>query len=483
MDEQKPELEKKLHVVLFPWLAIGHLIPFFHLSISLAKKGVQISFVSTPKNLQKIPKIPQKLSSIITFVSLPLNHDQNLPESAESSNDIPIEKTQYLKKAFDGLELPLTNFLEESKPDYIIHDYASHWVPKISENLGIPCVFFAVFTGSFMGFIGPPEVLLDEERDRNLKPEDFTTTPKWITFQTDIVYRTHEVLEYFKGAPPQDDDHTHDGSDDLENDGYNAVPDTRRFGMVIRDSNFIAIRSSAEFEPDWLSLLNQLYQKPVIPLGFLPPPLVEDQEEGKNWVEIKTWLDTQKQGSVIYVALGTEAALSQEQLNELAIGLESSGLPFFWVLRKPLNNSEQSLPLGFEDQTSGRGQVYMKWAPQVKILGHPSIGGFLTHCGYNSVIEGLAFGRVLVLLPMLNDQGLNSRLLKGKKVGVEVERNERDGSFSSESVTEAVKIAMVGDEGQVLRNNAKEMIEIFGNEKLNVSYANDFVQLLKKHKN
>ncbi|XP_026452427.1 UDP-glycosyltransferase 91C1-like [Papaver somniferum] len=481
MDEQKPELEKKLHVVVFPWLAIGHLIPFFHLCISLARKGVQISFVSTPNNLQKIPKIPQNLSSLITLVSLPLNHDQNLPESAESSNDIPIEKTQYLKKAFDGLELPLTNYLINSKPDYIIHDYASYWVPKISGNLGIPCVFFAVFTGSFMGFIGPPEVLLDEERDRNLKPEDFTTTPKWITFPTDIVYRTHELLEYFKGAPPQDDQ-THD-VDDLENDGYKAVPDTRRFGMVIRDSNFIAIRSSPEFESDWLSLLHQLYQKPVIPLGFLPPPLVEDKEESNNWVEIKTWLDKQKQGSVIYVALGTEAALSQEQVNELAIGLESTGLPFFWVLRKPLNNSEQSLPLGFEDRTSGRGLVYMKWAPQVKILGHPSIGGFLTHCGYNSVIEGLAFGRVLVLLPMLNDQGLNSRLLDGKKAGIEVHRNERDGSFSSESLAEAVKIAMAGDEGQVLRNNAKEMIEIFGNEKLNVSYVNDFVQFLKKHKN
>ncbi|KAI3966440.1 hypothetical protein MKW92_040273 [Papaver armeniacum] len=332
-----------------------------------------------------------------------------------------------------------------------------------------------------MGFIGPPEVLLDEERDRNLKPEDFTTTPKWITFKTDIVYRTHELLDYFKGAPPQDDQ-THDG-DNLENDGYKAVPDTRRFGMVIRDSNIIAIRSSAEFESDWLSLLNQLYQKPVIPLGFLPPLLGEDQKEGENWVEIKDWLNKQRQGSVIYVALGTEASLSQEQVNELAVGLESSGLPFFWVLRKPLNNSEQSLPSGFEDRTSGRGLVYMKWAPQVKILGHPSIGGFLTHCGYNSVIEGLAFGRVLVLLPMLNDQGLNSRLLEGKKVGVEVQRNEQDGSFSSESVAEAVKIAMVADEGQVLRNNAKEMIDIFGNEKLNVSYVNDFVQFLKKHKN
>ncbi|KAI3874733.1 hypothetical protein MKW92_024561 [Papaver armeniacum] len=408
MDEQTPELEKKLHVVVFPWLAIGHLIPFFHLSISLAKQGIQISFVSTPKNLQKIP---QNLSSLMTLVSIPLNHDpKNLPESAESSNDIPIQKTQYLKKAFDGLELPLTNYLINSKPDYIIHDYASYWVPKISENLGIPCVFLW-----FHGFIH--------------RLYSFTTTPKWITFPTDIVYRTHEVLEYFKVL-------LHRMIKlmmvmILKNDGYKAVPDTRRFGM---------------FESDWLSLLNQLYKKPVIPLGFLPPPLVEDQEESNNWVEIKTWLDKQKQGSVIYVALGTEAALSQEQVNELAVGLESSGLPFFWVLRKPLNNSEQSLPSDLKIERVDAPSLYEVGASKMLAT--------------RVSVEGLAFGRVLVFLPMLNDQGFEFY------------------SFRREKGWSKYK-GMNKTDRQVLRNNAKEMIDIFGNEKLNVSYVNDFVQFLK----
>ncbi|KAI3844413.1 hypothetical protein MKW92_022746 [Papaver armeniacum] len=461
MDQQKPELEKKLHIVMFPWLAIGHLTPFFHLSKSLAKEGIHISFVSTPKNHQRIPKIPQELTSLINLVSLPLNHDQNLPEHAESSTDIPIEKTQFLKKAFDGLELSLTKFLENSKPDFIIHDFASYWLPKASEKLGIPCVYFAVFTASSMAFVGPPEVLLDEKRNRILSPEDLCTTPEWIPFPSDIKYRHHEVVQYFKGAPPQEPDHNGD------DDKYEAFPDTRRFGIVIRDSKSVAVRSSGEFESEWLTLLNQFYKKPVIPVGFLlaTKPGIYENEDDKNWVETKNWLDKQRENSVIYVALGTEAALSQEQVSELAIGLESSGLPFLWVLRKPPTGSASCcdmLPSGFEDRTRERGVVYMTWVPQVKILQHPSVGGFLTH----------SFGRVLILLLMLNDQGLNARLLGGKQVGLEIPRNELDGPFSSKSVAESVRIAMVEKEGEVFRNKAKEMTETLGNEELNDAYSN-----------
>ncbi|OUZ99747.1 UDP-glucuronosyl/UDP-glucosyltransferase [Macleaya cordata] len=461
---------------------MGHLIPFFQLSKSLARKdGIRISFVSTPRNLQKLPKIPPNLSSLITLVSLPFLHDHVgdnlLPENAESSTDIPIEKTQLLKKAFDGLESSLSTFLQNSNPaaDWIIHDYASHWLPTgIVEKLGIPCVYFGVFTAASLAFIGPPEVLI---QNQSMNPEDFTTVPKWVPFPSNVVYRFHELLQYNKGAP-QDHD--------------SGVPDTRRFGFTIRDSEFVALRSCVEFESDWLTLLSELYQKPVIPLGLLPPSMKDTEDEGEdrndNWVVIKEWLDKQREGSVVYVALGTEAALSQEQVNELALGLESSKLPFFWVLRKsPGLNSAQDqlsyfLPDGFEDRIRGRGIVHMSWVPQVRILGHQSVGGFLTHCGFNSVIEGLAFGRVLILLPMLNDQGLNARLLEGKKVGLEIPRNERDGSFSSESVAESLRVVMVEKEGEVLRNKAKEMKEVFGDIKLHESYMNSFVQFLKDHR-
>ncbi|KAK9163206.1 hypothetical protein Syun_004108 [Stephania yunnanensis] len=90
------------------------------------------------------------------------------------------------------------------------------------------------------------------------------------------------------------------------------------------------------------------------------------------------------------------ATLNQDELNELALDLELFDLPFFWVFRNPPSSSLE-LPNGFIERKSDRGLVWEKWAPQVRILGHASIGGFLMHCGWNSVIERLGLGRALVL--------------------------------------------------------------------------------------
>ncbi|XP_050158197.1 UDP-glycosyltransferase 91C1-like [Malus sylvestris] len=109
-----------LHVVVFPWLAMGHLIPFFHLSTLIAQKGHTVSFVSTPRNLSRLPKIPSHLSSLVNLVSFPLPRLPNLPNDAESSTDVPFHKQQLLKTAFDMLQTPLTAFLESSRPDWVI---------------------------------------------------------------------------------------------------------------------------------------------------------------------------------------------------------------------------------------------------------------------------------------------------------------------------------------------------------------------------
>ncbi|KAF8404724.1 hypothetical protein HHK36_009613 [Tetracentron sinense] len=455
-----------LHVVMFPWLAMGHFIPFLELSKRLAQKGHRVSFVSTPRNIKRLPQIPPHLSPLINFVSLPLPHVDTLPENAEASIDIPAQISQSLKKAFDGLEVPLTTFLQNSNPNWIIFDYASYWLPGVAAKLGVPCVFFSLFNAAVLAFLGPPSALLRVEEE-GFKPEDLTVVPKWVPFHSNVFYRLHEVLKYMEGA----------------GENESGVSDFYRFGLAIRDSNFVALRSCSEFEPDWIRLLGELLKKPVIPVGFLPPSAEDIEKEGDaKWVIIREWLDKQGRESVVYVALGTETTLSREELNELALGLEKSELPFFWVLRKPPGsnqNESEMLPEGFEERTRGRGFVYMGWAPQVRILAHPSVGGFLTHCGWNSIIEGLGFGRALALLPVGNEQGLNARLLEGKKVGLEIPRNERDGSFTSDSVAESVRVVMVGKDGEPLRAKAREMKELFGDRNRNDRYVDFFSQYLE----
>ncbi|GFP88835.1 UDP-glycosyltransferase 91c1 [Phtheirospermum japonicum] len=459
---------KVLHIVMLPWLAIGHLRPFFRLSECLAQKGHRISFISTPRNLQRSIKVPQHLSHLINLVAFPLPEVENLPPHAESSMDVSFAKQQLLKVALDSLEPSIRDFLEnaEPKPDWIVYDYASHWLPKLAEETGISRAFFSLFTAAFMAFLGPPDVLTSQGYSRSTA-EDYTVVPEWVPFPTDVVFRRHELEKNMEKGNVYD----------------SGTSDPIRFGLSIAGSEIVIFRSYVEFEPEWFDLIRQLYKKPVIPVGALPiGDINSNQSEDNNtteWLRIKQWLDSQKQNSVVYVALGTEATLSPKETHELALGLEQSGSPFFWVLNR--GHLLETLPCGFRDRIRDRGMVYTEWAPQVRILSHPAVGGFLTHCGWNSVTEALGFGRVLILLPVMNDQGLNARLLKKKGVGVEITRDE-DGSFTCDSVAGSVRLAMVGDEGRGVRDNARRMEELFGDKNRSDCCIDSLVQLMVETK-
>ncbi|XP_028065934.1 UDP-glycosyltransferase 91D1-like [Camellia sinensis] len=192
----------------------------------------------------------------------------------------------------------------------------------------------------------------------------------------------------------------------------------------------------------------------------------------------------QSKGSVVYIALGTEATPSEAELTELAHGLELSGLTFFWALRKRPGSAETEsaeLPNGFEERTKGRGLVWKSWVPQLRISAHESVGCFLTHCGWNSIVEGLQQGHPLIMLPMLWDQGLNARALEEEKVGIEMPRDEWDGSFTRNSVAESLRLVMVEAKGRVYRDKAKEMSSIFGDRDLHERHAENFVGYLQSH--
>ncbi|KAD7117620.1 hypothetical protein E3N88_04888 [Mikania micrantha] len=84
--------DDKLHIAMFPWLAFGHLLPFLQLAKLMASKGHKISFISTPKKIDRLPEIPQPSTHLITFIKINLPKLQNLPQNAESTRDLPINK-------------------------------------------------------------------------------------------------------------------------------------------------------------------------------------------------------------------------------------------------------------------------------------------------------------------------------------------------------------------------------------------------------
>ncbi|XP_051208100.2 UDP-glycosyltransferase 91D2-like [Lolium perenne] len=187
--------------------------------------------------------------------------------------------------------------------------------------------------------------------------------------------------------------------------------------------------------------------------------------------------------SVVYIALGSEVPLCAAQVHELALGLELAGTRFLWALRRPHGVADADvLPPGFEERTRGRGLVVTGWAPQMSILAHGAVAAFLTHCGCSSIIEGLLFGHPLVMLPMLGDQGPNARLRASPLVGVQVPRNEDDGSFSREDVAGAVRAVLVDEETRkIFVANAKRMEEIVADSECHEKYIDDFIQKLRSY--
>ncbi|KAH7572107.1 hypothetical protein JRO89_XS04G0202100 [Xanthoceras sorbifolium] len=461
MDNNK---EKLLHIAMFPWLAYGHIMPFFEVAKFIAQKGHHISYISTPKNISRLPQLPTSLSPNFSFVELALPHVEGLPLEVESTAELPIPKIPYLKKAYDLLQLPLTHFLRNSDVNWVIVDFAAHWLPSAASQLGVNSVFFSIFNATSISFVGPPSELLNGRRQ---KPEDFTVVPDWIDFPSNVAFKLHEVVSH--------------------QECMESTSDYQRFGVVIRDCRVVTVRSCPDFEPEAFSLLSRLLQKPVLPVGLLPPTVQDtasSSDDDEKWQLFKNWLDDKKEKSVVYVALGTEATLSQELMHELAYGLEKSGLSFIWVVKdRPLVEREMGpclIPTGFQDRVSDRGLVWQSWAPQQRILAHPSVGGFLTHSGWSSVIEALGLGRVLILFSGANsDTGLVARLMHSKRVGVEIERNEQDGSFTSESVAESIRRVMVDPEGETLRANAWAMRDIFSNRDLHNKYLNEFTRFIE----
>ncbi|GLJ19366.1 hypothetical protein SUGI_0348940 [Cryptomeria japonica] len=181
--------------------------------------------------------------------------------------------------------------------------------------------------------------------------------------------------------------------------------------------------------------------------------------------------------TVVVLSFGSEYNLTHQELAPIAMGLLESKVSFLWVLPAGLD----LLP-GFQDHIGEKGLVVTKWVPQLHILNHFSIGAFLTHCGWNSMTEGLRFGVPFITLPMQFEQGLNAKLAEEIKVGVKVRRNEEDGSFTKEDISKAIRVLMIEEEGAQIKSNVTKISCMLMGKHFQVGKRNlrNFVSILKK---
>ncbi|CAL5079067.1 unnamed protein product [Urochloa decumbens] len=474
------ELSPPLHVVMFPWLAFGHIVPFLELAQQLASRGHFVTFVSAPRNLARLRPVLPELKPRIRLLPLPLPPVDGLPDGAESTADVPPEKVDLLKVAFDGLAAPFAAFLADAcagaggeghgrKPDWIILDFAQHWLPAIADEHKVPCAVFLIFPASAVAFLGTKE--LNEAHPRS-SAADFTVPPPWIPSPSCIAFRGHEAEWLARAWQPN----------------ASGVSDMTRVLETMQLCPLLICRCSHEVDGPLCPLLVDLHRKPVLPSGHLAPyhaaraaAAASGADDDKETAGLMRWLDAQPARSVLYVAFGSEAPLAPEHVTALALGLELAGVRFLWALRE---TSGGLLPDGFEGRTraTGRGMVRVGWVPQVRVLGHEAVGGFFTHSGMSSLVESFLFGHPIVMLPLFADQGLTARLMAERQVGVEVPWRVGGGAaFAAEDVAAAVRRVMLveeGEEGEVFRRNAEELKEVLWDTARQERYIDDLVEQL-----
>ncbi|KAJ6895626.1 UDP-glycosyltransferase 71K1-like [Populus alba x Populus x berolinensis] len=250
-----------------------------------------------------------------------------------------------------------------------------------------------------------------------------------------------------------------------EHGGYAAyVKVAQRF----KDGKGIIVNTFAELEPFVLrSFSDDPRIPPVYPVGPVlhlkgqpHPDLNQDQFE-----KITKWLDEQPQSSVVFLCFGSFGSFSPPQVKEIALGIEQSGFRFLWSMRFPhspsnqFTNPEDVLPEGFLERIEGRG-IMCGWAPQVEVLAHKAIGGFVSHCGWNSISESLWYGVPIVTLPIYAEQQLNAfTMVKELGLSVELKLDYRVGGdlVTADEIAKSVICVMQSD--SEVRKKVTEMSE------------------------
>ncbi|XP_078165519.1 anthocyanidin-3-O-glucoside rhamnosyltransferase-like [Carex rostrata] len=461
--------ESTMHIMMFPWLAFGHISPFVQLArkiIAVGGNSIQVTFLITKGN---VPRVTTLLPStpLISIQPLELPHVSGLSPGAESTAEVTPDGAELLKMALDMTKPHVEDILVRNRPDIVIFDFEQAWLPSLAKPLGIKTLFFSVFSAVTMTYLGAVSRQL---HGSNPTIQDLMKAPAGFPASSPIqsvpAYKATDFLYLFKS--------------------FYGQPSVFNRIMKCRDDCDGSIaKTCMEMEGKYIEFYESQQGKLL-----LAGPVVPETPQGdldKLWAN---WLAEFPEKSVVFCSFGSETFLTDEAVEELLLGLEVTGFPFLVVLNFPWEEKEEEdkeilnrkLPKGFKERVKGRGIVHCGWVQQQHILQHKSVGCFVCHAGFSSVMEGLIADCQIVMLSQKGDQFLNSVLFeKELQVGVEVERNEADGSFRRETISEAIRTVMAKDDSQSkeMRQNQKKWKEFLMNEELQDKFMVEFVKRLR----
>ncbi|KAF0890720.1 hypothetical protein E2562_004219 [Oryza meyeriana var. granulata] len=437
------------HVLLVPFPAQGHALPLFDLAALLAARGLRLTVVTTPANAAQLAPLLAAHPDSVRPLTLPFPSHPSLPAGVENTKNCPPVYVTVFIHALAALHQPILAWAKSQSVHpvvAVISDFFCGWTQPLAAEIGVPRI---VFTPSGVLGTAVPHSLLRRlvKRPAGCDDDGFKVTfpaipgePSYEWREISMVYKT-----YIEGLVEEQIG---------ESLKQNYLWNLESWGFV--SNTFRALEGRYLDAP-----LEDLGFKCVWAVGPVAPGTDAAGERGGEAAvaagNLSAWLDAFLEGSVVYVCFGSQAVLTPAMAAALADALEWSAVPFVWVVSA--GSGEGVVPEGFEARAAAarRGMVVRGWAPQVVALRHAAVGWFMTHCGWNSVLEAVAAGVPMLAWPMSADQFVNARLLV-EKAGVAVRACAGGvGVVPDAGELAGVLAGAVGEKGNGARARAKEL--------------------------
>lgn len=443
----------KPHVLMLPYPLQGHITPLMQLSKLLASRGFDITFVTTESNVQKLLTAKQELlANHLTKLGIRLVGIPDRPPDTPQADcmldpEAFLASLLFMHTPFDKL---VGRMVQEQGLHItcIISDSFLLWSQDVADKWHIPRVsFWPQSLTTFACTIGLPRIM---EACPDLDPFN------------EQVYRSEasRVVNCIPGVPQLDASKlpflTLGGEHSAEWLRQQVEAQIDR----VNEPLCIVCNTSPDLEKQVHTHLKESFlSKPIIPLGlFLPSSFLgghdgtDNKGTGSSLIdedeECIQWLDMQRPQSVLYISLGSVAILEAKDAHEIAMGLEACQVPFLWVLRSAQGESTLAIQ-------KSQGKV-IRWAPQLRVLSHKAVGGFFTHCGWNSTLESISMGVPIIGWPQMIDQVTNCWFQVEKlEVGLRLEL-DMTNKVGRAGVQKAVRILMQEDEGNRMRMRASK---------------------------
>ncbi|CAN4103258.1 unnamed protein product [Withania somnifera] len=455
-------MEKLAELILIPSPAMGHVAQMLELAKLFLSQNPQLSITVL---IMKLPHYIDAVSGpFVDSVAASSSSDRlrffELPAVDPTPEWSSKTRGHFVFRLVQTQKSHIREFLLSQRPIGFVVDMLCSPLMDVADEFGIPSYVFFTSPAAFLGLMLHFQFLEDECRQdvshfNNLNSSNLLSFPSYAypvppsVLPMVLVDRDTWLGRFL--------DFTR---------GYKKAK-----GIIINTFAELETHALDSYRSNKISTSEQEPLPPIYPIG---PILNQSKSRFESEeAEITNWLDDQPPHSVVLLCFGSQGSLPSEQVKEIAIALENSSCRFLWSLRQPPQSNKaqfpgeytsysEILPEGFLKRTEKNGKV-VGWVPQLKVLSHKAIGGFVSHCGWNSILESIWFGVPIATWPLHSEQQVNAfQLVKEVGVAVEItldycERNKDQPMVTAEAIEKGIRTLM--ETKSAVRDKAKEMKE------------------------